>query len=332
MFPLRAVARQARRLALTAATLGASLVVLTGSAAATEKITVGTPQADSFSFVPIAIGKELGLFAKHNIDPEVKTFADTEALEDALAKGTVQMALGSGTEFAFIPKGAPDTAVAALAVRPSVLVVSARPDAGIKSDADLKDQTIGVTANDPVPAWLIGALSKDKGWGAQGIKALPLTDPLVTDGKINAKVEGIVANLPVAIQLENTGNGRTIVNFGDVVKSFPFYVAFARNDLIQNDQDDVKDFLNGWFESVKWMHDHRDDAIKKAAGYIGASEADTAKLYDTLMPAYSADGKFDQDALKKLAKALVEMKVLDREQDLGRYVKQDILGSGCDNR
>lgn len=332
MSPLHATKR-IRAAALAAGIAGT--LALMGAAApamAANKLTVGEPQGDSFSFVPLKIGKELGIFAKHDIDLSVKTFEGTKALEDALSKGTVEMALGSGTEFAFIPKGAPDTAVAALAVRPSLLVVSARNGSGIKAVSDLKGQSVGVTAKDPVPAWLVRTLSEDKGWGPDGIKATPLDGPLVADGAINKTVDSIVADLPTAINLENNGKGHTVVDFGDVVKDFPFYVAFARNDLIKYDQDTVKNFLTAWFETVKWMGDHKSEAIKKAAADTGASQETTTKLYDTLMPAYSADGKFDQSALDTLAKALVTMGVLDRKQDLGRYVKQDIMGSGCNSR
>lgn len=334
MFAHIAASRPARGKVLAAA-LAAVLIAgwASGPAqAADDEITVGYPQTDDFTFAPLAIGQAIGLFKKHDLKLTVQAFPDSNALEDALAKGTVQIALGSGTEFAFIPKGAPDTAVATLAVRPSLLVVSARPDTGIKAANDLKGRSVGVTKADPLPAWLVETLSKDKGWGQQGIKAVPLDEPLVSDGAINAKVESIVTDMPQALVLESTGQGHTVVNFGDVVKNFPFYVAFARNDLIANDQDAVKNFLTSWFKVVKWMADNRGDAIKRVTALMKTDEATATKLYDKLMPAYSQDGKFDQDALKTLAKALVSMKVLDREQDLGRYIKTDIMGSSCEQR
>ncbi len=334
MSPIRTAPVRARGAAILAATAMALVIAVAAGQATAATLRIGNPQGDSFSFVPLAIGKDLGIFEKHEVDIDIATFDGSAALEAALEKGTVEIALGSGTEFAFIPNGAPDTAVAALAVRPSLLVVTARPDTDIKAVGDLKGQSLGVAANDPVPAWLVRTLSEDKGWGPDGIKALPLDGSLVADGKISDKVGGIVADLPTALDLEANGNGRTIVNFGDVVKDFPFYVAFARNDLVEQRQDDVKNFLAAWFETVKWMADNKDEAVKKAAAHINASEATTAKLYDALMPAYSPTGKFDQGALKTLAKALVTMKVLDREQDLSRYVTENLLsdGTSCQNK
>ncbi len=317
--------------AATAAVLAMGGIATQSTAAlAATTLTVGNPQGDSFSFVPLAIGKELGIFSKHEIDLKVATFNGSAELEKALEKGTVEIALGSGTEFAFIPGGAPDTAVAALAVKPSFLVVTARPGGDVKAVGDLKGKSVGVAPNDPLPAWLVGQLSQDKGWGPDGIKALPL-DKLISDGKINDQVPAAVADLPTALDLAAKGNGNTLVNFGDVVKAFPFYVAFARNDLISQHQDEVKDFLSAWFETVKWMKDNREEAIEKAAAVMKAPKDIVTKLYDTLMPAYSQTGKFDQDSLKVLAKALVTMKVLDREQDLGRYVNETLLvkGAGC---
>ncbi len=302
------------------------------AALADDTLRIGNPGGDSFSFLPLTIGEDLGIFAKHKVGIEVTTYSGSAALEDALAKGTVEIALGSGTEFAFIPKGAPDTAVATLAVRPSLLVISAKPDSGIKRDRDLKGHSIGVDAVDPLPAWLVKSLSLARRWGPDGIKALPLSEPLVSDYAINASVDGVVIDLPEAMGIEARGNGKTVVNFGDVVKNFPFYVAFARNDLIDKNPDAIKNFLTAWFETVKWMQDHRKETIVRAAKTMGVSEEIAEKLYATLVPAYSTDGKFDANALKTLAKAMVDMGVIDREQDLGRYVKEDFLGSSCANK
>ena len=302
-----------------------------GVAQAATPLKVGVPQADSFSFVPLTIGKELGFFKKNDVNITVQSFAGTKELEAALAKGTVQIAMGSGTEFAFIPKGAPDTAVASLAVKPSELVVTTRPDSGIKSVGDLKGTSVGVKSANGLPAWLVRKLSESKGWGANGITAKAVSGALTTGNKINPSVKSIVAGLHTALDLADHGNGKTLVNFGDVVKAFPFYVAFARNDLLSQNSDAVKDFLAGWFRTVKWMGNNKADAIKRASKAIGASQATTTKLYETLMPAFSPNGKFDSGALKTLATALVDMKVLGRQRDLGRYVNQELLAttSGC---
>lgn len=309
--------------------LGAIAADATAAAAATS-LTIGNPQGDTFSFVPLAIGQELGLFSKNGVDLKVTTYNGSAELEKALEKGTVEIALGSGTEFAFIPNGAPDTAVAALVEKPSLLTVTARPDGGVAATGDLKGKSVGVTPNDPVPAWLVQKLSETKGWGPDGIKAVPL-DNLISDGKINPQVPAAVADLPTALDLAAKGNGKTLVNFGDVVKEFPFYVAFARNDILSQHPDEVKGFIQGWLQTVKWMKDNRDQAITKAAAVMKAPQDVVAKLYDTLMPAFSQTGKFDEDSLDTLGKALVTMKVLDRERDLGRYVNATLLakGGGC---
>lgn len=322
-----------RRMVVVGALAGLAMGAIAAepaAAAAATSLTIGNPQGDSFSFVPLAIGQELGLFSKNGVDLKVTTYNGSAELEKALEKGTVEIALGSGTEFAFIPNGAPDTAVAALVEKPSLLTVTARPDGGVNATGDLKGKSVGVTPNDPVPAWLVRKLSENKGWGPDGIKAVPL-DNLISDGKINPQVPAAVADLPTALDLAAKGNGKTLVNFGDVVKEFPFYVAFARNDIISQHPDEVKGFIQGWLQTVKWMKDNRDQAITKAAAVMKAPKDVVAKLYDTLMPAFSQTGKFDEDSLDTLGKALVTMKVLDRERDLGRYVNATLLakGGGC---
>ena len=50
-----------------------------------------------------------------------------------------------------------------------------------------------------------------------------------------------------------------------------------------------------------------------------------ARLYDTQMPMYSQDGKFDAKALAALAKSYVELKLLDHEPDMTTLVTEEFL-------
>jgi len=81
--------------------LGVSLIVGLGRAAlADDKLRVGKAQADAFSFVPLDIGIEQGFFKKHGLDVEASGFAGDAKLQQAIAADAIDIAIGSGLNFA----------------------------------------------------------------------------------------------------------------------------------------------------------------------------------------------------------------------------------------
>src|ERR1700693_4334343 len=89
-----------------------------GSARAASKVRVGKAVSEAFSFVPVDVGIEAGIFKKHAIDVEEYDFGGSAKLQQALAAGSIDVGLGSGPELAFIAKGAPVVGVAAMANAP----------------------------------------------------------------------------------------------------------------------------------------------------------------------------------------------------------------------
>jgi hypothetical protein len=47
--------------------------------------------------------------------------------------------------------------------------------------------------------------------------------------------------------------------------------------------------------------------------------------FDTVMPMFSADGKFDKRALGVLARSLVEVGMVEREPDLSKLYTEEFL-------
>src|SRR5712675_785828 len=80
-------------------------------AAADQPLRVGNLVPTSFSFLPLQIGIEKGLFKKHGLDVTRIDFPRGAASgHQALAAGSVDMVAGGGVEMGFIMKGAPEVA------------------------------------------------------------------------------------------------------------------------------------------------------------------------------------------------------------------------------
>ena len=98
-------------------------------AQAQTKVRVGQPQAGTFQFVPLQVGNETGIFKKHGVDLEISDFGGGPRVQQALAAGSIDIAIGSGPELALVVKGAPEIAVAAFADAPYSVLLAVLKDA-----------------------------------------------------------------------------------------------------------------------------------------------------------------------------------------------------------
>src|ERR1700731_1254675 len=90
-------------------------LALAAPAGAAEQLRVGKAVPEAFSFVPLDIGIKKGFFQKYDIEAQSIAFAGDAKLQQATASDSIDIALGSGPAMAFIAKGSPIKAIAAMA-------------------------------------------------------------------------------------------------------------------------------------------------------------------------------------------------------------------------
>jgi NitT/TauT family transport system substrate-binding protein len=293
-------------------------------ASAAEKLRVGKAVPEAFSFTPLDIGMRKGLFAKHGIEVESIAFAGDARMQQAMTADSLDIALGSGPAMAFIAKGVPIKAVAAMAGPPLLLAIVVRPD-GPKTAADLKGRKISVSTAGSLTYWLVSETSKRQGFGPDGIDIVPMG---AMPGQIAAlkrgDIDGLITDLGNALELEQNQAGRILVRFTDI-KDFHIHVIFATNALIAAKPDAIRGFLGGWFETIAFMRRNKAETVAIAKEVISKDEGITNRNYDELMPMFSDDGKFNPKALSTLAKSYVELKVLPAEPDMSKLYTEAFL-------
>jgi NitT/TauT family transport system substrate-binding protein len=313
--PLKAL-RQIAAVALTVAT------AFSASAHADDVLRVGKAVPEAFSFVPLDVGVQEGIFKKYGLDVQSTAFSGDAKLQQAMAADSIDIALGSGPGMAFIVKGSPVKAIAAMAGPPLLLAIVVRPD-GPKTAADLKGKKVSVSTAGSLTAWLVSQTSRRQGWGSQGIDVEPMG---AMPGQIAAlkrgDIDGIIMDIGNAFDLENKGEGHILVRFTDI-KDFIIHVIYATNKAIANRPDDLRNFVKGWFETIAFMRTHKDETVK-IAGLVTGKDADiTSRTYDELMPMFSSNGKFSPEAMEVLSKSWVELGTLPSEPDLkGLYTEE----------
>jgi NitT/TauT family transport system substrate-binding protein len=311
-----------RTITLLAAALSG---VLASTAAQTaEPLRVGKAVPEAFSFTPLDIGIRKGFFQKYGLDVEGSAFTGDAKLQQAMTANSIDMGIGSGPGMAFIVKGSPIKAVAAMAGPPLLLAIVVRPD-GVKSVTDLKGKKISVSTAGSLTYWLVSETSRRQGWGPQGIDIAPMG---AMGGQIAAlkrgDIDGIVMDLSTAFALENRGEGRILVRFGDL-QDFIVHVIYATDKLIASRPDAIRGFLKGWFETIVFMRKNKAETVAIAKEVIDKDEAIVSRTYDEVMPMFSADGRFKLSALAVLAKSFVELNTLPSEPDMSKLYTEEFL-------
>ena len=309
-----------------------ALAVLSGiairPAAAADKIVVGKAFPTSFAFVPINVGVETGIMAKHGLDVTIQGFQGAAKLQQGITAGDVDIGLASGTDMAFVKKGSPCLAVAAMAGPPLAYGVFGGKGTGIETVEDLKGRKVAVASPNSLVYWLTRHLSDKLGWGLDGIETIYVSGGSAANIAMlrTHQVDGLTVGIDVAQQLEKQGRGKVLANYGRYVTLFLTHAIFASDTLIAQRPAVLRRFLSAWFATIDFMQANKDATVTIDMAADGITDRDIAlHTYDEVMPMFSRDGHFDAAALAIVRKAMVELQLLPTEPDMAPLYTETFL-------
>ena len=308
-FPARAIA------SLTSVILLVAMAMLS-PARANEKLRVAKVVPFAWSFTPLDIGIEAGIFAKHGLDVEASASAGDAKLQQLLTSGSVDIGIGSGPGMAFIVKGVPAKAVAEMYGVPRNMAVMVGYDSPVKAVADLKGKKLGCTTVGSLTEWIGTRINQKENWGSNGVTMVAIggMPPARAAIKTN-QIDGYIGALETGYSLEEAKEWRVITAATPFVDHFITHVIFATNDVINNKPDQVRAFLQGWFETIAYMKIHKAESVAISAKVINVSEAVASRVYDEQMSAFSTDGTFDPEGVAVLKKSFIDMGLLKEAPD-----------------
>ena len=322
---MRRVTSGAGKTAFAALLLAATLVGVSGAAAA-DKIRVGKSVVQPFAFAPLEIGTAEGIWAKHGLEVEVVIFAGDAKLQQGLVSDAVDFGLGSGPAMGFLAKGVQAKAVAAIANEPLSMGLVVGPASNIRTPQDLKGAKIGVTTNGSLTYWLTRELSRQMGWGSEGIQtvALGAIGPQFAALKVG-QVDGVIVSSSQGYGLEAKNEGRLLLKFGSYIKNFHTHVIFATDDMIAHKPDQVRRFLAGWKDVIAFMAANKDETVRVARQVTGLDEALERREYDDVMPMMSRDLRFRAKALDVIGDSFPEMGIMPTKPDMRTLYTEEFL-------
>lgn len=292
------------------------VMLLVAPAHATEKLRVGKAVAFAWTFTPLDVGIQTGIFAKHGLEIEASDATGDAKLQQALTADSLDVGIGSGPGMAFMAKGVPAKAVAAMAGVPRNMAVMVGYNSTAKTVDDLKGKKLGVTTVGSLTDWIGKRINALKGWGAEGITTVPIGGmPPARAAIKTGQIDGYIGALETGYALEEAKEWRVITTATPFVDDFITHVFFVRDDVIAKRPEAVRAFLKGWFETIAFMKANKDKSVEITSKVLNLSPAVISRAYDEQIPIFSTDGTFDPKAVAALKQSFIEMGLLKEIPD-----------------
>jgi len=285
-----------------------------GVAHANDHVRVGKAQGSAWTFLPLNVGVEQGLFTKQGLDIESVDLAGDAKVQQALAAGSIDFGLGSGPGMAFSIKGSPGIAVAAFAGPPRSISAIVLHNSPIDKVSDLKGKLIAVSTTGSLSDWLAKQMAIQEGWGQDGIRAAPLGAIPTSIAALKTKqVDAVVLATEAGFLLEERKEGRVLVTMDRYAPDFITHVVFAQKSLVASNPALVSRFLQGFFAAIAFVTTHKEETSKLAERVLHQSPALARRVYDFEAGMFIDDGRFEPRAVATLKRSFIDMKTLPSE-------------------
>ena len=285
-------------------------------ASAAEELRVGKAVAFAWTFTPLDVGIQTGIFAKHGLEIEASAFNGDAKMQQGLTSDSIDVGIGGGPGMAFMVKGAPAKAVGAMAGVPRNMAVMVGYDSPIKTVDDLKGKKLGVTTAGSLTEWIGRRIGTQKGWGPAGITTVPIggMPPARAAIKTN-QIDGYITSQEIGISLEEAREWRVITSAAPFVDHFITHVFFVRDDVIAKRPQVVKAFLQGWQDTVAFMKNNKAKTVEITSKVTDISHSVIERAYDEQIGIFSEDLTFDPEAMTVLKQSFIEMGLLKEIPD-----------------
>jgi NitT/TauT family transport system substrate-binding protein len=298
--------------ALRAAVVATAIAFFAAPSHAADKVRAAKSVDVAWSFIPLDVGIQEGIFAKYGLDVEGSALTGDAKLQQAMAAGSIDMGMGSGPSMAFAAKGSPVIAVAAFAGPPRNISVVVGTDSPVKTVADLKGKLLAVTTAGSLTDWLAKQMAIQEGWGQDGVRTIALgAFEAFMSALTTHQIDGMMVATEKGYQLEEMHQGRIVVGMEKYAPKFHTHVIFATKAMVANKPDVVDRFLKGFFASVAFMKANKEKTSAIAESVLHLSPTVASKTYDYEISMLETDGHFDPAAVEVLKESFVGMHILD---------------------
>jgi ABC-type nitrate/sulfonate/bicarbonate transport system substrate-binding protein len=283
---------------------------------AAEKLRVGKAVPFAWTFTPLDVGMQMGIFAKHGLEIEASAFGGDARMQQALTADSIDVGIGSGPGMAFMAKGVPAKAVMAMAGVPRNMAVMADYNKPIRTVDDLRGKKLGVTTVGSLTEWIGKRINAQKGWTTNGINVVPIGGMQPARAAVKTgQLDGYIGALETGYELEENKEWRVITSATPFVENFITHVFFVRDDVIAKRPDAVRAYLRAWVETINFMRANKAKTVEITSKVINISPSVISRAYDEQISIFSTDGLFDPKAVEVLKESFIEMGLLKEKPE-----------------
>lgn len=285
---------------------------------AATPLTVGKSIATASVMLPVNLGVEFGIFKAHGLDVTVADFTGGSKLMQAMAAGSVDIGIATGTGMAFTTKGAPILAVCEYEAKMYPTAIAVPWDSPVRTLDGLKGKRIGVSSPGSFTDWVATELARERGWGPDGITKVDIGNGMASGvaGFRTHAIDADIFSTADIFEMEEKHEGRLLADVADFTGNLAAGAIFATKAAMATRGDAIRAFLAGWLETVDYMRQHKDAAVAAESKLTGFAPSVMARDYDLVMPSFDKDCRFDAESLANLKETLVEQKLLSATADM----------------
>jgi NitT/TauT family transport system substrate-binding protein len=266
---------------------------------------------------PIYLGKQQGIFSKHNINLTLTTAQGGAAIVPAVVSGQYQFGFSNTVSLLLAAQnglplkvvcngnnstGVPDADFAGLFVK---------ADSPIKSPKDLAGKTVAAnTLKNIVEISVRDSVKKDGGDPA-AVKFAELAFPDQLPALQAGRVDAIFVVEPFQAAAVAAGARKIASSYVDAAPNLTVAMYFTSNQLLSNNPDLVNRFTAAMKESLAYADTHPDDVRAVLGSYTQISAEVRAKL---TLPKWPST--INKDSVQALADQALSYGLLTKQPDL----------------
>ena len=310
------------------------------AAAESGKITIMVGGITKLIYLPARLTEQLGYFRDEGLDVELLSQPAGVDAENELLAGAVQAVVGFYDHTIDLQtKGKEVKAIVIFGQVPGeVEMVSTKAAPSLKSMADVKGKTLGVTGLGSSTSFLTQYLAGQHGVQSTEYTMLPVgADASFIAAMKQGRIDAGMTTEPTVSALQNSGDAKVLVDMrsvdgtraalGGVYPASSLYVQAAWADA---HKADAAKLAHAFVRTMQFIHTHSAEEI--AAKMPGDYQKDKALYVSALkasLPMFTADGKMPAEGPETVLKVLSAFNpsVKGKHIDLAKTYTNDFVNS-----
>jgi ABC-type nitrate/sulfonate/bicarbonate transport system substrate-binding protein len=307
--------------------LAFSAVAVAPVASADTTLNVGKAQANADSIITVDVGVDQGIFQKHGLDLKILNFEGGSRIIQALTAGSLDIAVGAGTQMSFVVKGAPMKAVCEDTTTLPYFSVGLPWDSPIHSLDELKGKKIGVSTPGSLTDFVAQELNRTKGWGPDGVTRVMVGGGITasTAAFRSHQIDAYIGGTTSFLAEEEKQAGRVLAPVSDFVGNMASGTIFASDHLIETNPDALRAFLQAWIETTNFILTDKEGTVKSWTKITGFSHKIMSEEYDIVKGMFNPTCRFDPESLANLKRSFIALQLLDTEPDMSKLCTEAYL-------